>query len=182
MFASARKTALAAAAATSLLTMVGASQAATFNPTNSIVPDGTYDILAGPYAFGVFFEAADAATVYTFNFFNSSATTATIGVTMGTVLQAFSGFAGGLTAAWGNGETFSVGEGTTTTFQIDTVLAPSAADTLTLTFGDPHGLGNPGLQVNVAAVSAVPLPAGGLLLLGALGAIAALRRRKLAAI
>lgn len=37
------------------------------------------------------------------------------------------------------------------------------------------------LDIQVAAVSAVPLPAGGLLLVGALGGLAALRRRKKAA-
>lgn len=175
-----RRSALSAVAATSLLALAGTGHAATLNPLNNIVDGGSYDVQAGPYAFGVFFDDADDATSFSFNFFNASATTTTVGVTFGTLLQAFSEFSGGVIAAWGNGQTFIGSAGETTTFQIDTVLPPGAMDTLTLAFGDPQGPGIPGLQMNVASVAAVPLPAGGLLLLGALGGIAALRRRKTA--
>ena len=178
MLKSLKKTAIAAVAATSLLMAAGASHAVTFNPTNDIVSGGSYDIAGGPYAFGVFFERADNATKYTFNFFNSSSTTSTVGVTLGTVLQAFSNFANGVKVSWANGESAFIAKGDTKTFSINTVLAANSSDKLILQFSDPRGKGNPGLQMNVAAVSAVPLPAGGLLLLGALGGIAMLRRRK----
>ena len=55
----------------------------------------------------------------------------------------------------------------------------ASSDTEALSFasvGDPNGAWGPALD-NVT-VASVPLPAGGLLLIGALGGIAALRRRK----
>lgn len=54
--------------------------------------------------------------------------------------------------------------------------APNEGDILTLTAGSTSRI----YSVN-ATVSPVPLPAGGLLLIGALGGLAALRRRKMAA-
>lgn len=188
MFASLKKTALAAVAATSLLMMAGPSHAVTFNTTNDIVDGGSYDIFGGPYAFGVFFDAADPPTVFSFDFFNSSATDATVGITIGTLLQAFSRFTGGVTVAWtAGGSVFlpaAVGGPANPSrnqgFTVFTNLAAGGgSDTLTLTFGNSQGVGRPGLQMNVSAL--IPLPAGGLLLLGALGGLAALRRRKMAA-
>ncbi|MFN4128219.1 MAG: VPLPA-CTERM sorting domain-containing protein [Paracoccaceae bacterium] len=161
-----------------MLTFAGTGHAALFNPTNNIVAGGNYDIDKGPYIFGVLFTEADGPTAYTFDFFNSSAVTKTIGLVEATLLQTrTSKFLGGMVAAWSNGQSFSGGEGPAL-FEIKTVLAPGAMDRLTLAFGDPQGQGAPGVQMNVEAVAAVPLPAGGLLLLGALGGIAALRRRK----
>ena len=178
--------AAALSVATSMAMMGGTSEAASLNPSNDIVSGGSYDILGGPYAFGVFFTDADPATVYSFDFFNSSATTATFGVSVGTLLQFASKFFGGVTVAWGTGDSVFLAQASggaadpsrTQGFSIFTNLSAGETDTLTLTFGDPQapGKGQPGLQMNVAAV--VPLPAGGLLLLGALGGIAALRRRK----
>ncbi|MEO6300026.1 MAG: VPLPA-CTERM sorting domain-containing protein, partial [Paracoccaceae bacterium] len=63
--------------------------------------------------------------------------------------------------------------------------AANSSDTLHIAFGNPadryvgtSGFANFSLQLVAFPVSPVPLPAGGLLLLGALGGVAALRRRK----
>ena len=179
MFEFLKKTTLAAVAATSIAMMGTTGEAATFNGLNDIADGGSYDIYDGPFFFGVAFPNSDPATTYTFDFFNSSASSTTVGVTIGTVLQAFAHFVGGVTVAWTTGGSVTIPQGVTSTFQITTVLSALETDTLTLTFGDPVAPRNfePGLQM---AVAAIPLPAGGLLLLGALSGIAALRRRKTA--
>jgi hypothetical protein len=172
---------LAVAAAVAMAPL-GAS-AATLNPINDIVSGGTYDIDLGPYAFGVFMTSSDNVLSYTFNFTNTSAVSQTFGAVVATVLQSTAQFVGGMTAAWTNGDSIMIAQGTgpanhpsrTQGFSIFTQLSAGETDTLTLTFGDTTGRGNAGLQMTVASV---PVPAGGLLLIGALGGIAALRRRK----
>lgn len=184
MFSRLKYLAVAAALA---MAPLGAS-AATLNPANSIVSAGSYDIDLGPYFFGVAMQAVDGALVYTFSFTNFSATSQTFGASVATVLQSTATFLGGMTAAWSNGDNVAIAQGfggigdpsRTRGFAIFTQLSAGETDTLTLSFGDTVNTirgGQAGLQMTVAAV---PLPAGGLLLLGALGGIAALRRRKTA--
>ena len=187
MFAFLKKTTLAAVAATSFAVIGGTTEAATLNGSNELVDGGTYDINAKAYFFGVEFELIDGAQDYVFNFTNFTSTASTVGVSVATVLQSSAKFLNGMTASWTNGETFFVSEGLTTAFTIETLLAAGGADTLTLSFGDtvdqplvPGTDGEAGLQMTVYGVSAVPVPAAGFLLLGALGGIAALRRRKTA--
>ena len=175
---------LAVAAVVSLAPL-GAS-AATLNPDNSIVSAGLYDIDLGPYFFGVAMRRSDGPLVYTFSFTNMSATSQTFGAVVATVLQSTAQFFNGMTAAWTNGGSVVIAEGTgiitdpsrTRGFSIFTQLSAGETDTLTLSFGDTRSrtsTGRAGLQMTV---SAVPVPAAGFLLLGALGGIAALRRRK----
>jgi len=60
---------------------------------------------------------------------------------------------------------------------VETAFDNGLSQTLTIGW-DSYNVGSPGsLQLSVS-VAAVPLPAGGLLLIGAIGGLAALRRRK----
>jgi hypothetical protein len=164
----------------SIAMLPAAASAVTLDTTNNIGDGGNYDIFGGPYFFGASFDGTDGAGVFAFNFFNGSATDKTVGVTIGTVLQtAFSAvFTSGVTAEWLNGGSAFIPQGVTSTFEITTLLAPGTADTLKVTYGDVVGGGRADIDLVIAAV---PLPAGGLLLIGALGGLAALRRRKKAA-
>ena len=176
---------LAVAAALALTPL--AATAATLNPANTIVSTGGYDIDLGPYFFGVAMQRADGALVYTFSFTNMSATSQTFGASVATVLQSTASFLGGMTAAWANGGSVIIAQGSggisdpsrTQGFSILTQLSAGETDTLTLNFGDTVSTarngGQAGLQMTVAAV---PVPAAGFLLFGALGGLAALRRRK----
>lgn len=171
----------AAGVATALLMTPVAASAVTLDPANTMADGGTYDILAGPYFFDATFVADDVAGMFEFQFTNTSATTQTVGVTWGTVLQGTLEFLGGVAASWLNGQSATVAQGVTGTFQISTVLAAGQTDTLRVVYGDPKAIfenGKGNIDMAVAAVAPVPLPAGGLLLLGALGGMAALRRRK----
>lgn len=87
----------------------------------------------------------------------------------------------------GLNQVFFVGDGLTGTGSGTTqqFFAPTGADTLLLGFVDGSGFvgapsfygDNPGRVSGEVSVSAIPLPAGGLLLLGGLLGLAALRRR-----
>lgn len=155
------------------------ASAVTLSSTNNINVGGSYDLLAGPYFFHADYSNADVAGVYDFIFTNSSATDQHTAVSIGTVLQSTLKFLGGVTVTWlTGGNTTTVPEGTVGTFTLDTLIGAGGSDTLRVAFGDPtttipNGRGSVDLTV-----AAVPLPAGGLLLVGALGGIAALRRRK----
>lgn len=176
MFDLLKKTAVAAAVSIAMLP--AAASAVTLDATNNITNTGSFDIFGGPYFFGASFSGTDTSGMFSFDFFNSSATDKTVGVTVGTVLQSTAKFIGGVTAEWLNGNSIFIPEGKTQVFEITTLLAAGSSDTLKITFGDPSGGGRADIDLTVAAV---PLPAGGLLLLGALGGLAALRRRKQAA-
>ena len=179
MFDLLKKTAVAAAVSVALLP--AAASAVTVDSSSTIFDSGpSLDILGGPYFFGATFTNVDGAGMFTFDFFNSSATQTTVGVTIGTVLQSTAAFTGGLTAAWLAGGSVTIPEGVTDSFQISTLLGAGATDTLKINYGAVVG-GSAGRADLDLTVAAVPLPAGGLLLLGALGGLAALRRRKQAA-
>ena len=182
-----RKATLAAAM---VVSMGAAAEAATLSPDNTIVSGNMYDINLGPYFFDVAMTRTDGILSYTFTFENTSATAQTFGASVATVLQSTAQFLGGMTAAWTNGDAVAIAQGTggisdpsrTQGFSIFTQLDAGESDTLTLFFGDTASTsvrGRAGLQMTVAAV---PLPAGGLLLIGAIGGLAALRRRKAAAV
>lgn len=84
-----------------------------------------------------------------------------------------------LTSAWDALGSISNQGSNTLTLAIPLPLG-AVYDKLRLTDTSPFVAGRDGFDIDSISVTAVPLPAGGLLLLGALGGLAALRRRKAA--
>ena len=176
-----RKSIVAAVVGISTLLPMGAV-ASTLSPANTIVNGGSYDMV-GAYFFGETFATADVAGTRSFTFSNFDAISQNLELTVATVSALSEKFTGGVTFTWlGSGLSLAVGEAITNfSGSLDNLIAAGASDTLVVAFGDPAirarrgGLAN--FTVSLDA-SPVPLPAGGLLLLGALGGLTALRRRK----
>lgn len=188
MFDLLRKTALAAVAATALMMTGGTSEAASVNPLSNIGHGGTYDMLGGGFFYGEAFIATDGAGFRDFTFENNHATAQNLMLTTATVNALAGMFTGGIKFQWlTSGLFMNVTQATMiSAFSLDNLIAANSDDTLRITFGDPANrgaaTGNPGFTVNLVAFPVpIPLPAGGLLLIGALGGLAALRRRKMAA-
>lgn len=145
---------------------------------------GPYDVLADSYTFEQDFNPSDPGGILTFIFQNTSATTQVVGVSIATINQLTAYFTGGVTTQWLAGQSHFTAQGAFDAFQINTVLAAGASDTLQIIFGNvvdspTTGVGRANIDFQV--VAAVPVPAAGFLLVGALGGLAALRRRKAAA-
>ena len=159
-----------------------AASAATLDPANTLEDGGSYDIFDGPYFFDVTFEDPDGAESYSFTFENLTTTSQALAASFGTFVQSTLSFVGGVTISWASGESAFINGETVLkdTFELMTTIAPGGSDTLTLSFGDPEGgpkdRGNVDLVVN-ATPAPVPVPAGGLLLVSALGGLALMRRR-----
>ena len=169
------------AAALGVATMLPvAASAVTFDPLNTLVDGGSYDIFADPLFFNSSYVNADVAGTYKFTFTNLTTTAVTAAVTVGTVNQFLLKFGlTGVTFTWlTGGNTATIATNVSGSITLDTVIAGLGSDTLKVAFGDPTQRRTNGRGTIDLSVAAVPLPAGGLLLLGALGGIAALRRRK----
>jgi len=64
-------------------------------------------------------------------------------------------------------------------FDFNTVIAAGDSAIFSFEYGDPYGVGNIGPDIDFTVyATVVPIPAAGFLLIGALGGLAALRRRK----
>lgn len=143
------------------------------SPNNTIADGGTYDIKAGPYFWDATFNGGDAAGSVSFTFTNAALSSATAGVTQGTVLQ-FTGSFDGVTVAWANGGSQSVAPNTNAIINISTLITGGSSDVLTVSWGAVSGA-KANIDLDIAAV---PLPAGGLLLTTALVGAAGLRRKR----
>ncbi len=195
MFDFVRKTFISLAAA---LAIGGAAQvdAATFggtgwsgtNPTCNVTGSfannsSNIDVLAGA-SFNSTFANGDAAGNLCFNFTNTSATSAVVTLAVATVNQFENlwGFIGGVqlyseqstpTLLW------TVAQGVFDTEAFSFLMAAGSTIFFDWSYGQAYAAGGALPQINFSVVaSPVPLPAGGLLLIAALGGLAALRRRK----
>lgn len=166
------------AAAAALAMAATTASAFTIGPGN-LSSGGTYDIANGPYMFNVsFLDSSDGPGVFNFNF--TSKTTTTVTATVASVLQQGLSFVGGVTVGWEDGEVASFdGSGAGDILTVDHTIAAGETDTLYIDYGDVVGRsGRAHISLMVNSVAAVPVPAAGLMLVGALGGLAALRRRK----
>lgn len=157
----------------------------TVNPDSDIASGGVYNIFT-PHFYAEAFKTEDGAGAREFTFVNDDPLSVTLLLTTATVNALAAMFKGGVTFAWlESGNSIHVGaQKRYFSGELDTMIAGGGIDTLRISFGDPKtrvGFPDGGIAhfsiETVAAPSPVPLPAGGLLLLGALGGIAALRRR-----
>lgn len=179
---------LAAALSAAGLIPFGAG-ASTINPASDIASGGIYDML-GAHFYAEAFTRADGGGFRDFTFTNADGSAQNMLLTSATVNALTTMFKGGVTFEWlesglsifsGQGKRHFSGE-------LDNTIAANGFDTLRISFGDPKrrrdaaegGLAHFSVAFE-ATPAPVPLPAGGLLLLSALGGIAMLRRRRNAA-
>ena len=179
-----RKIMAAAIGIVALLPM--AAVASTINPSSNIATGGSYDMLGGAYFYAEAFNSSDVAGSREFTFTNGNTVSENLLLTTATVNTLSEMFTGGVTFKWlTSGLTLFVNQAATHfSGSLDNMIAADSSDTLRISYGDPRkrtrreGIANFSVEFDASEVSPVPLPAGGLLLLGALGGLTALRRRK----
>ncbi|WP_210528223.1 VPLPA-CTERM sorting domain-containing protein [Rubellimicrobium arenae] len=150
--------------------------------TTLVSPGGSYDLLSDDFFFDGVFEIGDAGDTYTFSFTNTSSGGAALSILGGTVQQLSAAFKGGVSFAFGTAAPVTVGQDVTTGFEEPLFVQAGQTVDLVLTFGEviDTGVRKGGVaDIDFAVEAAViPVPAAGLLLLSALGGMAALGRRK----
>lgn len=162
------------------LTTASAANAAVINPgeTVDLFPEGNYSYNLGPVDSDNP-DTVDSVSAGTldFAFTNNLDTPAALTVLVSTIKQLVGvyGFLGGVSVAFG-GSAVDVPEGAFEAFSLDTTIEAGATETLTFTHGASFGKGAD-IDFTVTAAP-VPVPAAGLLLVGGLGALVAVRRRK----
>lgn len=178
------RTKILAAALTAATMLPLAAGASTINPASNISNGGSYNMLSGPFFYGETFKMADVAGFRDFTFTNTNTSAQNIILTTATVNALAEMFTGGISFKWlTTGVNMVVTQATKVAgFTLDNWIGAGSSDTLRIAYGDPADRvagqkGHATFNVNLEA-SPVPLPAGGLLLAGALAGIAALRRRK----
>ena len=141
------------------------------------LPAGQIDVHAGG-TFNAVFDDGDAGGTYCFDLVNSSATDAVITIAVASVNQSgrLWGFDGGVSIAGVVTETIAEGEDWAENFKF--WIAAGSSVVFDWTFGEAYATGLAKPDFDFTVVAAVPLPAGGLLLIGALGALGVARRRK----
>lgn len=171
-----------------------AASAVTVTQTNVVgdpfVGIATIDVLSGA-SFNATFEDTDIAGAAKFNLYNSSATTAAVTFVVTTVTQCVlsCGFTGGAFIDLNDNMTFDgapeifVSEnngglgGFTTMFQF--LIGAGGTTYFDFIYGDPYANSGAKPEFDFTVEAAlVPLPAGGLLLLTALGGLGLARRRR----
>jgi hypothetical protein len=171
------------AMAAALATVPFTASAVTFDADNNIAPGDVVPISGSPYFFDATFTDSDVSDTFSFTFTNDNPSSQAVVLTAGTVLQQTLEFLGGVTARFVGGEEVSISEGDVTeTFELSSVIAPNGETTLEILFGDPtaittNGAGNIDFSV-VGSTQVIPLPASVLMLVGALGGLAFIGRKR----
>ena len=166
---------LATAAVASLLPLF--ASAATF--TGNISSGDSVDLLAGPYDFNAAFVDSDGAGSLTFTFNNNTASNLLLTIADITILQSnFQYFSDGVDYSFGS----LMGSAAAKVGKFDSmaqIVAAGASVVLTFNYTDVIGTATTGPDIDfLVNTQVVPVPAAGFLLVGGLGAMAALRRRK----
>ncbi len=162
----------------------------TGNPSCSVTGSSadswaTVSVLGGAN-FNSTFSNGDPAGHLCFNFTNSSASAAAVTLAVATVNQYANlwGFTNGVNLAseqLGNLWDVAQGENATKAFKFN--IAANSTIFFDWTYGAAYATGFSLPQINFSVTAAaVPVPAAGVLLLGGLGAMGALRRRKKATV
>jgi hypothetical protein len=172
---------LALAAALAVAAVPYTASAVAFSDMNNIAPGATVDVAGGPYFFDSNFTDTDAAGIFDFTFTNNSLGVAAVTMSEGTVLQNTLDFLGGVTAVWLNGGASAIiAEGATMGWSLTSLIQAGSSDTLRISFGDPRAnvvRGRGDIDFDIL-VQPIPLPASALMLLGALGGLGVISRRR----
>lgn len=146
------------------------------------VSPGTYSV-PGNYSSTVMFTNGDPANSLTWTFENTGSANQVIAVAFATVLQAGGNafFTDGATFSLG-GNSFPISQGQAAAFNdVTATVAPGASIDLVFNYGTVFE--KPGQDVTFdydLTATAIPLPASVLMLLGALGGLGVLSRRRTA--
>lgn len=147
--------------------------------TNAIADDGAFDIVSGPYSFLATFVRTDQAGQIVFEISNTGPTTQTVELAVNSIDQRFGSFLGGLTVGWDGAGSQSVAEGLSTSFTIATTIAAGASDFVRIAYGNlSANTIRATIDLDVATVSAVPLPPALFMLGTALFGLGFLSRRR----
>ncbi|WP_176559560.1 VPLPA-CTERM sorting domain-containing protein [Rubellimicrobium roseum] len=150
--------------------------------TTTLAPGGSYDLLADDFFFDGQFNIGDAGNTYTIAFTNSSDKFAAISILGATVQQLSAAFTDGVTFTFGSLDPVKIAQDVSSGFETSLTVAAGETVNLSVQFGQvvDTGVRKGGVADIDFAVEAavVPVPAAGLLLLTAMGGLAAMRRRK----
>lgn len=167
-------------AATAIAVAAGAASAAT------LTVGGTHNLFDASgdqigWNFDQDFADGTPGATYTFTFVNNLPSSDTTALSLSTTKQLgdFANFAGGVTFTFGT-DTQTVGQGLPSFNLMSAVVAAGDTVNLNVTFGDVSAQYGLTTNLDFSVAANVPVPAGAVLLLTALGGVAATRKRKAA--
>ena len=176
---------LAAAGAVALMPMMASAVTVTSSGVS-----GSYNC-GGPYglpaagidvelggSFNATFDDGDAGGTYCFDLVNNSATNAVVTLAVASVNQGQSlwGFIGGVTLNGAVNEVIAQGQAWAESFYIE--IAANSSVVFDWQFGEAYAVSDNNKPNIDFVVSAVPVPAAGFLLVGALGGLGFVGRRR----